>query len=340
MTTAALSTTAAGTDALRASDADRERALDLLRDHWLAGRLTLDEYEERCDEAAGGRFLADLERALRELPYPLPEHAPLALPAPAAPPGRDLEAGAVLALILGVMSMAGVVLSMGMLFLLTLPTSMWAWSLGRQARRGTRRRDPRHRGHRRGARHPRDGDRVPAAVGLRAVARGLTARGNTRNQRQLFAKSGPYQPRSVRRPANGPYRVAHGQGHGEAHPPALPDLVSHGGAPAGDRAGDPPRRRGLQRDERGRLRAPLLRRPLRARLARHRADRRAPGRRRRRAGELLAAPGELPPPGDRLLRRRARRACRPRCRCSTASSPTPSRCAWPCSRSRGGARTR
>ena len=127
--------------AIRASDADRDRALSLLRDHWLAGRLTLDEYEARCGEAAGGRFLTDLERALRELPYPLPEHAPAAPPPPpppAAPPGRDLEAGAVLALILGVMAMAGVVLSMGMLFLLTLPTSMWAWSLGRQARRGTR----------------------------------------------------------------------------------------------------------------------------------------------------------------------------------------------------------
>ena len=45
-------------------------------------------------------------------------------------------------------------------------------------------------------------------------------------------------------------------------------------------------------------------------------------------------------PGDRVLRRRARRRCRPRCRCSTASSPTPSRCAWRCSRSRGAARTR
>jgi hypothetical protein len=143
MTTAALSITA--TDAIRASDADRDKALGLLRDHWLAGRLTLDEYEERCDEAAGGRFLTDLERALRELPYPLPEHAPLvAAPAagptaaPAAPPGPDLEARAVLALTLGILSLAGVVLSLGMLFVLTLPASTWAWTLGRRSRRGTR----------------------------------------------------------------------------------------------------------------------------------------------------------------------------------------------------------
>jgi hypothetical protein len=139
MTTAALSITA--TDAIRASDADRDKALGLLRDHWLAGRLTLDEYEERCDEAAGGRFVADLERALRELPYPLPEHLPAAPAAPAAPvaaPAPDLEARAVLALTLGILSLAGVVLSFGMLFVLTLPASTWAWSLGRRSRRGTR----------------------------------------------------------------------------------------------------------------------------------------------------------------------------------------------------------
>ena len=68
------------------------------------------------------------------------------------------------------------------------------------------------------------------------------------------------------------YRVAHGEGHREAHPPALADLVPHGRAAARDGARDPARRRGLQRDERGRVRPPLLRRPLRARLARDRAD--------------------------------------------------------------------
>ena len=41
---------------------------------------------------------------------------------------------------------------------------------------------------------------------------------------------------------------------------------------------------------------------------RHPADGREARRRRRRAGELLAAPGELPPPRDRVHRRGARRA--------------------------------
>jgi hypothetical protein len=138
MTTPALISPAA---AVRASDADRETALTLLRAHWLAGRLTLDVSEDRCGEAAAGRFVADLEGALRELPYPLPEHRAVA-PAPVAPPtpqsGPDLEAGAVLALIHGVLSLAGAVLSMGVLFLITLPASTWAWSLGRRSRRGTR----------------------------------------------------------------------------------------------------------------------------------------------------------------------------------------------------------
>src|SRR3712207_7890230 len=47
--------------------------------------------------------------------------------------------------------------------------------------------------------------------------------------------------------------------------------------------------RSLQRDERGRLRPALLRRPRGARVARHPPHGRQADRRRRRAGELLAA---------------------------------------------------
>jgi hypothetical protein len=122
-------------DAVRASDADRDKALGLLRDHWLAGRLTLEEYEARCGEAAAGRFLDELRGALRELPYPLPEHAAVAASAPPPAPAPDPRGGAVLALVLGVLSLLGVLLSFGMLFILTLPASTWGWSLGRRARR-------------------------------------------------------------------------------------------------------------------------------------------------------------------------------------------------------------
>ena len=74
--------------------------------------------------------------------------------------------------------------------------------------------------------------------------------------------------------------------------------------------------------------------------ARHPAHGRQARRGRRRAGELLAAAGELLPAGDRVHRRGARRRCRPRSACSTASSPTPSRCGSRCSRSRGAGRAR
>jgi hypothetical protein len=136
VTTAALNDQTA---AIRASDADRAKALSLLRDHWLAGRLTLEEYEERCDEAGGGRFLDDLRRALRELPYPLPEHPPVATAehAHAQPPSAP-QSGAVLALVLGATSLLGIVMSFGLLFLLTLPASTWAWLLGRRIRRAER----------------------------------------------------------------------------------------------------------------------------------------------------------------------------------------------------------
>ena len=108
---------------------------------------------------------------------------------------------------------------------------------------------------------------------LRPAARAqcaVTARAAPRRSPQRAARLGNRTP--VVRPRS--IVTAHGEGHREAHPPALADLVPDGRAPAGHRAGDPPRRRGLQRDERGRLRAALLRRPRRARVAGHPAHRR------------------------------------------------------------------
>jgi Domain of unknown function (DUF1707)/Cell wall-active antibiotics response 4TMS YvqF len=52
---------------LRASDADREQALDALREHMIAGRLTLEEFCERADaalRATVGRELAQLQEDL------------------------------------------------------------------------------------------------------------------------------------------------------------------------------------------------------------------------------------------------------------------------------------
>lgn len=46
----------------RISDADREQSVASLQDHLLAGRLTLEEFSERVDQAYAARVRADLDR--------------------------------------------------------------------------------------------------------------------------------------------------------------------------------------------------------------------------------------------------------------------------------------
>jgi len=52
----------------RVSDADREHTVVSLRDHLLAGRLTLDEFSERVELAYRARIGRELERAREDLP--------------------------------------------------------------------------------------------------------------------------------------------------------------------------------------------------------------------------------------------------------------------------------
>jgi Domain of unknown function (DUF1707) len=59
----------------RVSDADRERTVVLLRDHLLAGRLTLDEFSERVERAYGARLGQELVRLCEDLPDIPPEAA-------------------------------------------------------------------------------------------------------------------------------------------------------------------------------------------------------------------------------------------------------------------------
>jgi Domain of unknown function (DUF1707)/Cell wall-active antibiotics response 4TMS YvqF len=54
--------------ALRASDADRERAVLLLREHMVDGRLTLEEFTDRMSTAYAARTADELERLSRDLP--------------------------------------------------------------------------------------------------------------------------------------------------------------------------------------------------------------------------------------------------------------------------------
>lgn len=56
---------------LRASDADRERTVAALRAHVADGRITLDEFSERCATAYAARTLGDLAAIAADLP-PVP----------------------------------------------------------------------------------------------------------------------------------------------------------------------------------------------------------------------------------------------------------------------------
>jgi uncharacterized protein DUF1707/cell wall-active antibiotic response 4TMS protein YvqF len=53
---------------IRVSDAEREQAIVLLREHLLAGRLTLEEFTTRVEAALGARVGTDLARVQADLP--------------------------------------------------------------------------------------------------------------------------------------------------------------------------------------------------------------------------------------------------------------------------------
>jgi hypothetical protein len=110
--------------ALLVSDNEREYTVSLLRRHWLAGRLTAEEFEERVGEALRARDEAGLWTALRSLPAEAP-------PRPARPAGGG---SAVASLVTGVTALFLLMTSFGLFFLLTLPLAVTAWALGREAR--------------------------------------------------------------------------------------------------------------------------------------------------------------------------------------------------------------
>ena len=53
---------------VRVSDAEREQAVIVLREHLLAGRLTLDEFSERVEAALRARVGGELARVQEDLP--------------------------------------------------------------------------------------------------------------------------------------------------------------------------------------------------------------------------------------------------------------------------------
>jgi uncharacterized protein DUF1707 len=93
---------------MKASDADRDEVVTALSEHFQAGRLTMEELEDRTGRALSGRTLGELDGLTTDLPPRRP-----AKPAPEARPQRRghpefaviaavLAALAVVALVVGV----------------------------------------------------------------------------------------------------------------------------------------------------------------------------------------------------------------------------------------------
>jgi len=73
---------------LRASDAERDRTVEHLRDQALAGRLTVEELDERCARAYAARYVSELAELVGDLPPRAPARRTDAQPMPAlGPPG-------------------------------------------------------------------------------------------------------------------------------------------------------------------------------------------------------------------------------------------------------------
>lgn len=57
-----------GDPRMRASDADRERTSELLREHLAVGRLTPQEFEQRLDRVFAAKTIGELDALLADLP--------------------------------------------------------------------------------------------------------------------------------------------------------------------------------------------------------------------------------------------------------------------------------
>jgi hypothetical protein len=110
---------AGGHGHLRASTADRERAIDVLKAAFAEGRLTKDEYEERAGMAYASRTYAELGALTADLPVgplgtlappPMAYHGPVYRAMPPRPPVNSLAVTSVVcALIPGIPSLIAVI---------------------------------------------------------------------------------------------------------------------------------------------------------------------------------------------------------------------------------------
>ncbi|MFJ9740388.1 DUF1707 domain-containing protein [Streptomyces sp. NPDC101166] len=77
---------------LRASDADRDRIADILRDALAEGRLTAEEHAERVEGVLGAKTVGELDVYIRDLPAAHQRHAPPHASAPNRPPAGSVPA--------------------------------------------------------------------------------------------------------------------------------------------------------------------------------------------------------------------------------------------------------
>lgn len=61
-----------GRSSLRVGDAERDEAIRLLGEHFAAGRLDHQEYDDRSSRALGARTFGDLDSLFRDLPVDRP----------------------------------------------------------------------------------------------------------------------------------------------------------------------------------------------------------------------------------------------------------------------------
>jgi hypothetical protein len=104
---------------LRVSDADRDRAIAELSEHFQAGRLTTDEFEDRTGQALKARTAGDLAELFTDLPRqpsalagPGPQPAPgpgLALPPASSAPARPGNVPVVPLVIVAVIVLGGLI---------------------------------------------------------------------------------------------------------------------------------------------------------------------------------------------------------------------------------------
>ncbi|MBB0244822.1 DUF1707 domain-containing protein [Streptomyces alkaliphilus] len=88
--------TPATAPAMRASDADRDRVAEILREALAEGRLDAEEHAERIDAVYRARTRAELEPLVRDLPVGQPFGTPPPAPAGATPSGATRNVVAVL----------------------------------------------------------------------------------------------------------------------------------------------------------------------------------------------------------------------------------------------------